>query len=596
MIKNLTCVGTGLLLLGLSGSAQAQLVAEDDTYGVPFGTSLAVEAPGILENDTFDGDPVTDHDGTSELVSYPSYGSLACESEPAFDLCPDGSFTYIPDTSFAGEDSFVYQVDVGGELAQATVRLTACSGGPTVFTCWKEAPYLAKLGDLGYSNFQEGFEDDTDWGSVREPFSAPFVICSGIKWESNHAALPAGNNLTTGTGPTRTGLWGVYDPDHGYATGTSAECDVGGDPPPECLFKDGFTGTRESGESTLYGVGGHFTGVAQPNLVMILDGGTPIGLGRLSIGGHQFFGVIDTAGYTSFRVEETDGKIGQARYVFGDDFTFGTTPSDTTPPQVTLINSFADTGDGILAEGEVTPASITQLLVTFSELVPDPADTDPDSVTNPANYLLFSDGGDGFDTVDCATGVDAGDVAVPVDFVAYVSGSEMTATLDTNGGTPLPMGDYRLLTCGTTSIRDGAGHALDGDGNGTAGDDFQRNFTVGGTTAPGFVPVTLQVDKSGTPGRLTLSWPPSCSSGAVDYAIYEGTIGSYYSHVLKDCTDNGGDRVEDIVPQTVDSYYLVVPLSATSEGSYGLDSNGAERPVPSAPPNRCLVSQVIGGC
>ena len=106
-----------------------------------------------------------------------------------------------------------------------------------------------------------------------------------------------------------------------FATGTSTECDVD-TPPSHCLFKDGFTGTNEPGESTLYGVGGYFTGTAQPNLVLILDGGLPISLGRLFIGDHQFFGVIDTGGLISFRVEETDGKIGQASLVFADDFTF----------------------------------------------------------------------------------------------------------------------------------------------------------------------------------------------------------------------------------------------------------------------------------
>ena len=29
-------------------------------------------------------------------------------------------------------------------------------------------------------------------------------------------------------------------------------------------------------------------------------------------------------GFETFRIEETDGKVGQARFVFGDDFTFGT--------------------------------------------------------------------------------------------------------------------------------------------------------------------------------------------------------------------------------------------------------------------------------
>jgi hypothetical protein len=37
--------------------------------------------------------------------------------------------------------------------------------------------------------------------------------------------------------------------------------------------------------------------------------------------------VIHTLGFESFRIEETDGKIGQARFVFADDFTFATSLS-----------------------------------------------------------------------------------------------------------------------------------------------------------------------------------------------------------------------------------------------------------------------------
>jgi hypothetical protein len=282
--------------------------------------------------------------------------------------------------------------------------------------------------------------------------------------------------------------------------------------------------------------------------------------------------------------------------VFGDDFTLGTTPSDTTPPVVGTINTVPDTGDHQLTEGESTPVAITQLLVSYGELVRDLGATAIDGVTNPDNYLLISDGGDGFSTIDCATGVDRGDESIPTGPVTYVSGSELMATVDVGGGAGLLPGRYRLLVCGTTSIRDWAGNALDGDGNGTGGDDFRRNFTVTGGGAPGEVLNTLQVAKSSiTPGRIRLSWSASCSVGAVDYAIYQGTIGSYYSHVSAVCTDAGGDRVEEIAPQAASSYYLVVPRSATAEGSYGRASNGSERPV--APTvNRCLGSQTLGGC
>ena len=470
-------------LPGPATTAHAQtLVVVDDSYGVDFGQPLEVEAFGVLDNDTLDGQNAGENGVTVETVpvSDVSHGTLVLNS--------DGSFSYTPGTSFTGSDSFIYRAVSDMVTGDATVTLTACSGGPTAFTCWNEAAYLAKLAELGYSTFQEGFEDDAAWGGVRSPSTALSVLSQGITWQTNHPDPPASNEITTGPGPARTGSWGVYDPNHGYAPWTTEQCDIIPEPPvppPECLLKDGFTGTRQAGETTLYGAGGYFTGLAQPKLVMILDGGTPIPLGFVPVGDIQFFGVIDTAGFTTFRVEETDGKMGQFRFVFGDDFTFGTLPADTTPPQVMLVNSVADTGDGELAEGEVTGVPITELLVSFSEHVWElGAGTDPDSVTNPVNYLLFSDGGDGFQTVDCATGVAAGDVAVSVDSVTYVSGSDRTATVNINGAIDLPTGSYRLLVCGTTSIMDFAGNVLDGNGNGTEGDDFVRNFDVIGAAVP----------------------------------------------------------------------------------------------------------------
>jgi len=97
------------------------------------------------------------------------------------------------------------------------------------------------------------------------------------------------------------------------------------------LFKDGFTGFRQPGENRLHAVGGFFTGSSQPKLAMILDGGAPITLGWAP-NGFQFYGVIDTGGFETFRLQETDGKVGQARFVFADDFTFG----------ITLSTIFAD--------------------------------------------------------------------------------------------------------------------------------------------------------------------------------------------------------------------------------------------------------------
>jgi hypothetical protein len=302
-MKSLPLVIACILLLWVSGSAKAQtLIAVNDSYGIPFGQDLVVEGPGVLENDTLNGDPAGESGATAALVSDVGHGSLTFNS--------DGSFTYAPGPTFAGLDTFIYNAvfDTGtGDItSQATVTLTACTGGPTVFSCWQESSYLAKLAELGYSTFQEGFEDDVAWDSLREPNTASSVVSMGIRWQSNHPAPPASNGLTTGTGPARTGIWGVYDPEHGYATGTAAECDVD-NPPAHCLFHDGFTGAREGGETTLHGVGGYIDGSFVPNVSIILDGVTH-GFGFVPTGAHQFLGVIDVAGFAQFRYQEGDGK------------------------------------------------------------------------------------------------------------------------------------------------------------------------------------------------------------------------------------------------------------------------------------------------
>ena len=142
---------------------------------------------------------------------------------------------------------------------------------------------------------------------------------------------------------------------------------------------------------------------------------------------------------------------------------------DATPPEVSQVTTVADTGDGVLDEAEVSGVPVTQILVGFDEPV-----TGADVV---ANYLLLGDGGDGFQTADCAAGAHPGDEVVAIDTATYAAGS-LTATLGVNGGVPLLDGDYRLHVCASPSVRDVPGNPLDGDGNGTGGDDFRRGFTL----------------------------------------------------------------------------------------------------------------------
>jgi VCBS repeat-containing protein len=333
----LSIVSLSLLVLAAAGPAHAQiLLAEDDSFYVPLGEPLVIEASGILDNDTLDDESAGESGATAELVTDASHGTLALSS--------DGSFTYLPAASFDGTDSFAYRAVFGAASDEATVTLTACGGGPQIFTCWKKAAFLAKAAALGLPLFTEGFEDDAVWGQARSPNNLPSVNSRGLVWRANDfdpthyepplPPPPPPNEITTGSGPARTGQWGIYDVEHGYATGTSVQCDID-NPPEHCLFHDGYTISRGAGSGPFYGAGGYFTGTYGANVAIVLDGDwqNPIGGGTVFGGGHAFFGVIDAgrAGFAEVQFRETGGKIGQLLLIFADDFTLLAQPTIAIP-------------------------------------------------------------------------------------------------------------------------------------------------------------------------------------------------------------------------------------------------------------------------
>ncbi len=190
------------------------------------------------------------------------------------------------------------------------------------------------------------------------------------------------------------------------------------------------------------------------------------------------------------------------------------------------VNSDQDTGDGHLDENEIVTINLNKFTATFSKDVHDVPNTDPnygESVINPANYILVNDNGNGFQTVDCKTGVAPQDFAITVDSVAYNNHSgegPFVATLNVNSNNPLANGTYRLYICGTTSITDLGGLKLAGNGK-AEGTDFVRNFSVqlpdngsgnnsgggsGGTGGfGGFIPVTGLIPVTGfAPDHSTL--------------------------------------------------------------------------------------------
>jgi pentapeptide MXKDX repeat protein len=114
-------------------------LAVDDTFDVNEGGTLVVAAPGVLANDSDVDDTLL----TTALVGPPAFGTLV--------LNADGSFTYVPNASFCGMDSYTYSVsDASGSTDMATVTINVA--------CVNQAPVAV---DDAYSMDEGGTLDVT---------------------------------------------------------------------------------------------------------------------------------------------------------------------------------------------------------------------------------------------------------------------------------------------------------------------------------------------------------------------------------------------------------------------------------------------------
>lgn len=134
------------------------LIAVGDAYSTEEGELLTVAAPGVLANDiASDGDSLTGF-----LVSGPSNGTLAFNS--------DGSFSYTPESTFNGSDSFTYKAIEGTEESNtAIVTITVNTTGDSVVIHDITAPQNPQEvnSNFSVSAFYSGNSVNTatwDWG------------------------------------------------------------------------------------------------------------------------------------------------------------------------------------------------------------------------------------------------------------------------------------------------------------------------------------------------------------------------------------------------------------------------------------------------
>lgn len=287
-------------------------IALADAYTTTVGDNLSVDAPGVLENDSDpDGDPL-------QAVLIDSSGASG-----HLVLDPDGSLEYEVPPGFVGTDTFTYVATDGVQSSPPTQVTFTVEAGPITnakpFT--NQASFLSAVAAQGWSTAQESFESPV-W--PRTPSTSASVSNLGVTWTGNNPT----SQVTTGTGPAIFGQYGFFQLPHGnYATG--ADCNT----PGNCT--DGWIATADEDVFVAAGIWIHCNaGTAGIEFVLDGDAENPVDFdgAKLPAGSTGFFGVLDSNGFRSIEVHETEGKAEDASYIFADLFTFALQPGASVVP------------------------------------------------------------------------------------------------------------------------------------------------------------------------------------------------------------------------------------------------------------------------
>lgn len=182
----------------------------DDAYATDEDVVLEVPAPGVFENDF---EPVGD--GSVAVVTEPAHGELVLEQ--------DGSFTYLSDLDYNGDDSFVYRRD--GDDATVRIDVRPVADAPRVFVpdCEPGPGGLCPIGDPLVAD--EGGSISLE-GVIYEPDESPGSGTLHVDWgdgTTTQISYPCDDaDPDCGVGSTPTYPC-VFFPNCGYPGGPFAE-------------------------------------------------------------------------------------------------------------------------------------------------------------------------------------------------------------------------------------------------------------------------------------------------------------------------------------------------------------------------------------
>jgi len=547
-------------------------VATDDSYSTDEDTTLSVDAPGVLDNDSdVDGDSLT---VTTTPVSGPTDGALT--------LNADGSFDYDPDADFNGSDSFTYEVvdgNGGSDTATVSITVNAVNDAPTA-------------GDVSLTT-----DEDTSasWTPVVGDVDGDSLSCSIDTQPANGAATVA-SDCSGGT----------YDPDpdfngsdsFAYAVSDGSTSDTGTVSVTVNSVNDAPVASDDSAS----------TDVATPVTVNVLSNDADADGDSLSIDRHD----LSSAAGGSVSCDTTTGDCTYtppSGFSGEDTFTYeasdGTLTSNTAT--VTIGVSSPPTADPVSA----STAEDTAKTVALSGSDPETCELTFSIVSGPANGSLGTIGGQ-----DCASGTPNTDTAT----VTYTPDQHFNGddsftyrVTDADGAF-----DEATVTIDVTPINDAP---VATDDSYSIDEDATLNVSVQGVLANDSDvdgdSLTAALDTGPSSGTLTLNAngsfdydpdPNFNGSDSFDYEVTDGNGGSDTATVtitvqsVNDAPVAGDDSYstdEDTAlsvgtpgllgnDSDVESATLSVnttPVSGPSSGTLTLNSDGSFTYTPSADSN-----------
>ncbi|MBM4046068.1 MAG: tandem-95 repeat protein, partial [Planctomycetes bacterium] len=440
-------------------------VAAADTYGVNEDGVLTVAVPGVLGNDLdVEGDTLS-----TLLVGLASSGTLA--------LNADGSFSYAPNASFNGVDSFSYRAYDGlaySDVVAVTITVTAVNDAPS-FTA-SNPPAINEDAGLqtiaGWASFKPGPVDESDQSVLRYIVS----LISGPDLFDVVPSVAADGTLT----------YALKANAFGTSTFEVAVQDDGG--------------TDDGGIDT-----------STPQTFTITVVGLPV-----APSGVDLLPSSDTGASTSDNLTNLDNSVsdktlgflvsgtvaGATVTVYGDGTPIGSALA-TNVQTIVMTNGNADLVDGLRVitarqtePGKAESTDSPALPITVDTVGPrvTALDPSPGAVVTRAQSVVatfdeaLSSASVGVDSfkVSSDRGADAlwgtSDDTYVAGTVSYNAAARQ-ATFSASSA--LPYDEYRVILKGGASIMDVAGNRLDGEfsgvwpsGDGASGGDFAATFTV----------------------------------------------------------------------------------------------------------------------